>query len=331
MIQSLEFVNFRLLRAAKLPLGQCTLLVGANSSGKSTALLGLDAAREPASFSWRSLHTVGKDDAPVSVRINWSGAAAGVSSVFTWEPSGNIKAGVAKAADVANTDAGKLNAWIQSARVFHMSAAAIATSCALREKIEVPRDGNGLVGTLDRLRDQEPERFSRLNDEFQQWFPEFDHLLFDVQDNSKVLRLRLRRNCESLGIENTSDGTRLALALLTIAYLPEPPMLVAIEEPDHGMHPRLLARVQQALYRLAYPKDFGDPRPPVQVLATTHSPLLLDLFKDHPEEVVIAQRDVDGATFMRLVDRPDHEELLSGASLGDIWYSGVLGGVPIGS
>ena len=33
----------------------------------------------------------------------------------------------------------------------------------------------------------------------------------------------------------------------------------------------------------------GEKRPPIQVIATTHSPYLLDLYRDHPEEVVLAQ------------------------------------------
>jgi hypothetical protein len=55
---------------------------------------------------------------------------------------------------------------------------------------------------------------------------------------------------------------------------------------------------------------------------------LLDLFKDHPEKIVIAHTDQDGGHFERLSEKPHISELLEGAPLGDIWYSGVLGGVP---
>ena len=56
------------------------------------------------------------------------------------------------------------------------------------------------------------------------------------------------------------------------------------------MHPRTLREVRDALYRLSYPAAFGMKRGPVQIIATTHSPYLIDLFRDHPEEVVIAQK-----------------------------------------
>jgi hypothetical protein len=66
----------------------------------------------------------------------------------------------------------------------------------------------------------------------------------------------------------------------------------------------------------------------VQVIATTHSPFFLDLFRDHLEEIVIANKIGQEAKFERLSDRPDINELLGDASLGDVWYSGILGGVP---
>ena len=38
------------------------------------------------------------------------------------------------------------------------------------------------------------------------------------------------------------------------------------------------------------------------MIATTHSPYLLDLFRDHPEEVVIADKQGQAAHFLRWLD-----------------------------
>jgi predicted ATPase len=103
---------------------------------------------------------------------------------------------------------------------------------------------------------------------------------------------------------------------------------VCLEEPDRGLHPRLFRDVQDAMYRLSYPDKFGESRQPVQVVATTHSPYLLDLYREHPEEVVLAHKLGGDVRFERLSDRPDLAEILEGAQLGEIWYSGILGGVP---
>src|SRR5439155_20711962 len=118
------------------------------------------------------------------------------------------------------------------------------------------------------------------------------------------------------------------LALLALAFEPAPPRLICLEEIDRGIHPRMLREVRDTLYRLSYPKAFGLDRPPVQVIATTHSPYLLDQFREHPEEVVISHKRGRAAHFERLIDRTDLPELLREGSLGDMWFSGILGGVP---
>jgi len=89
----------------------------------------------------------------------------------------------------------------------------------------------------------------------------------------------------------------------------------------------MFREVRDVLYRLSHPPaDAG--RAGVQVIATTHSPYFIDLFRDHPEEVIISQKTGRAATFERLSDRPDLPELLREGSLGEMWYSGILGGVP---
>lgn len=120
----------------------------------------------------------------------------------------------------------------------------------------------------------------------------------------------------------------MSVALLTLAYLPKPPAIIGLEKPGRGIHPRLYRDVQDALYRLSYPESFGIDREPVQVIVTTHSPFMLDLHKDHPEEIVIAEKTERGSEFHRLSDRPDLMEILEDVSLGEAWYSGILGGVP---
>jgi predicted ATPase len=191
------------------------------------------------------------------------------------------------------------------------------------------QNGAGLAGVLDRLRDHEPEQFEALNEELGRWLPEFDRILFEVPDaGQKALLLRTREGHHQIPAKDLSQGTLLALAMLTLAYLPDPPSMVCLEEPDRSIHPWLFRRVQDALYRLSYPESCGEKREPVQVIATTHSPYLLDLYKEHPEEIVMASRVGQNVKFERLSDRPDIKEILGDAPLGDIWYTGILGGVP---
>ena len=202
----------------------------------------------------------------------------------------------------------------------------------LSPNVELAYNGANLAGVLDRLRGQNPERFEALNGQLGRWIPEFDRILFETPaQGQRSIALRTREGRHPIKAADLSQGTLIALALLTIAYLPEPPSIVCLEEPDHGLHPRLLRDVRDALYRLAYPDGANEKREPVQVIATTHNPYFLDLFREHPEEIVIAEKVGLEAKFSRLSDRKDLEEILGDAPLSEVWYSGVLGGVPAGT
>ncbi|MBF0229362.1 MAG: hypothetical protein HQK63_07190, partial [Desulfamplus sp.] len=51
---------------------------------------------------------------------------------------------------------------------------------------------------------------------------------------------------------------------------------------------------------------------PCQVMLSTHSPYLLDLFRDYPDSIFLIK---DGS-IKKLSDIPDYEEILSIQSLG---------------
>jgi len=225
--------------------------------------------------------------------------------------------------------AGKLRDFLSSFRIFSFDAKAIEAAVETTPHPELGQDGSNLAAVLDALRDTHPERFEDLNKEFHRWLPEFDRILFETPTKGKKSFLvRTSIGHHRLRAVDLSQGVLFALAFLALAYLPNPPAIVCFEEPDRGIHPRLLVDIRDAMYRLAFPENYGEKRDPVQVIATTHSPYLLDLYKEHPEQIVIAHKDQQGVHFERLSEKPHLSEILEGAPLGDIWFSGILGGVP---
>ncbi|HEY2827591.1 MAG TPA: AAA family ATPase, partial [Pirellulales bacterium] len=189
--------------------------------------------------------------------------------------------------------------------------------------------GEGLAAVLDDLRDDK-ERWESLLAEMCNWLPEYDHIEFDKpQPGQKSVVLRTRKGHHRIPASQLSQGTLIALALLALAYSPNPPSLIGLEEIDRGLHPRLLRHLQDALYRLSYPESCGEKRPPIQVIATTHSPYLLDLYRDHPEEIVLAQKEGLEVKFNRLKDVEHFDDILGDSPLSEVWYSGVLGGVAV--
>jgi predicted ATPase len=329
MIKAIRFRNFKGLRDVTLPLGQFTLLVGPNGSGKSTAMQAFQFVLGGNPQSLRDWMTVGSDTASeVAVHVTWiedgaefvTGAVLKNSSSFVQVPPEASSSGFF---------AGKLLDFLKSFRVFSFDANAIAAAVETAPYPELGENGSNLAAVLDALRDSHPERFEALNKELNRWLPEFERILFETPaQGKKRFLIRTSAGHHRLRATDLSQGVLFALAFLALAYLPEPPSIVCFEEPERGIHPRLFIDIREAMYRLAFPENYGEKRKPVQVIATTHSPYLLDLYKEHPEQIVIAHKDAEGVHFERLSEKPHLNEILEGAPLGDIWFSGILGGVP---
>jgi predicted ATPase len=328
MIDSIQFENFRVLRAAKLPLTPLTVIIGPNGSGKSTALAPF-AMSDKNQLRYSHVLSLGASpNASVKVTIRWSGDAGQTDLVWKHQAAANV---IGRQLDPPVTIGGSPHTAnliaLGSAKVFSLTPSDIMAPVPLRKTLALETTGKGLALVLTELAGHFPERFDKLNRELHRWMPQFDRILLDTPSDGQRAFL-LRQGQHEIPAASLSHGTLLAVALLTLCYLPEPPAILGLEEPDRGIHPRLLRDVVDALNRLAYPQNFGEEREPVQVIVTTHSPYLVDLFRDHPEDIVIAQRTADSATFSRLVDQPHIDEILRDAHLGEAWYSGVLGGVP---
>jgi len=333
MIESIQFKNFKALRDTTLPLGACTILVGPNGSGKSTVLQALEATSHKQQLKFEDIVSIGSgvdEQAKVEVRLIWGQPHVGVESIVRWEASGRQTEG--RDDHAGGHDVNLIRSLIAAMRVYSLDAHAITEPVHVAQKMELARNGAGLAGVLSRLQDRDPERFEALSKEVARWLPEFDRVRLDVDgQNRRTLGLRTREGRHAIPASDLSQGTLIALAILTLAYLPNPPSLVGLEEPDRGLHPYLLRRVQDAIYRLTHPESCGETREPVQVIATTHNPYFLDLFKDHPEEIVVANKVGSDVQFERVTDRPHFKDILGDAPLGEAWFTGFLGGVPSGS
>ena len=114
-----------------------------------------------------------------------------------------------------------------------------------------------------------------------------------------------------------SDGTLKFLCLLAILLHPQPPPLVCIEEPEIGLHPDALQLVAQALVEASAR---------CQMIVTTHSADLVDSLSDHPEAVVVCERDFDYSTQFKRLKREDLDVWLEDYRLGELWRKGEIGG-----
>ena len=339
VIASVAFHNFKALRSTSLRLGPCNLLIGPNGSGKTSLIQAVLQLRSLAKLSPGTMEETAKPTGGPAVPNPGAGKA---EIIFQFSaPHDKIEARLSCVAEVVcdhleltpSTPAAWQEVKSELARVrsFFLDHSAIMQPSLPAAGAELAANGANLAAVLADRRTQSPAMFEKLEQEVTRLFPEFSQVVLAPIAGGKIeLGLKLAEHDRIVTADNLSQGTLGLLALLTLAFDPAPPSIVCIEEIDRGIHPRMLREVRDALYRLCYPASFGESRAPVQVIATTHSPYLLDLFRDHPEEIVITQKHGAEARFERLSDRADLNDLLREGSLGDMWFSGILGGVPDG-
>ncbi len=326
MIASVAFRNFKALRNTHVALLPCNLVIGPNGSGKTSLIeallrlgslarlpLGAPSSRpSPADAPGISFRFLPPHEA-LSARISCT--SDDVCDLLQVEPAGSV-------------DWPALQTKLSSIRGYVLDHTAMGVTAKRDDRAKLSPNGANLPAVLAGLRVQSPDMFSALVAELLRIMPEFHSLELVTHPDDRVeWGLRLAEG-GVVPASEISQGMLYLLAILALTFDPTPPSVLCIEDVDRGIHPRTLREVRDALYRLSYPKSFGLDRPPVQVITTTHSPYLIDQFREHPEEVVISQKHGRAAHFERLTDRANLPELLREGSLGDIWFSGILGGVP---
>jgi len=192
-----------------------------------------------------------------------------------------------------------------------------------------PRDASPIDGKADFLEEDAGNLTTVLNrmmlvpqikdqvlSYLQRFYAPATDVRFEVQGKVLIARVEEWRRF-STTTYRLSDGTLRWLCLLTILLNPDPPPLICIEEPELGLHPDAISSLAELL-RIASGRT--------QVIATTHSDLLITAFGSEPESIVVCDKE-DDATRLRRLDRGELESWLKDYALGDLWMKGQIGGV----
>jgi predicted ATPase len=172
---------------------------------------------------------------------------------------------------------------------------------------------------------RDEERFALLRDDLRAFVPGLKALhLRTIGGATEAVVVELEE--EGLPgrtpLADASFGTVRALALLAMLHDPNPPLLTCVEEIDHGLHPYVFDRLVERL-RSASKKT--------QLLIATHSPALVNRLS--AEELIVCEREPrTGASRIPAIPQREVAQMVKEVGdsmrLGELWFSGSLGGVP---
>jgi len=144
---------------------------------------------------------------------------------------------------------------------------------------------------------------------------EFDRLEFQPAAAQQIqLAVQWKSSTEPHAGQDLSDGTLRFLFLLTTLAHPDPPPLVAIEEPEVGLHPSMLPIIAEFAEAAAER---------TQVVITSHSPEFLDAFSEMSPVVTLCNWD-EGQTQLYTLDAERLQKWLDQYRLGHLFTSGEL-------
>ncbi len=312
MITRIRIQNFRSFVDAEVKLRPFSLVVGANGSGKSNLLKSIAfTSLQPHEQQWQK-------------HVNYPTGRASIA--FDFKSAKTVELHVGADGQLI-VDTNRIPWANRSFTPFNINADSVSLAERIVSKSKISSSGAGTAQVLESQKSGDREDlFDKIEENFKQYVPEVEKLsLRTTDDGTKQIQVRERGLSKPLPATELSEGTRLVLCILTIVHQENPPPIILLEDIDRGLHPRLFEYVAPMM------KDIAE-KHGINILATTHNPYLVDCFQDDKEAVIIVEKKDGASTLSTLADRlkdldydsVDPEDM----PLGNLWFSGLVGGVP---
>ncbi|MBC3784369.1 AAA family ATPase [Spirosoma utsteinense] len=355
MLKRVSIQNFKSLKDVTLDLQKVNLLIGPNNSGKTNFLKALEM------FDW----LVEKNAIPGEVsRFSYRGGSHSdviIHAIVDSNNSNNFNAinilhlalefknGRATAHkwsnksfeylfsdDTSVLDSNTLKGAFGYLKIYKPNPELIVKSSLLSSDEVLESDCGNIIPFIFNLSQNHKKIFRRLEDSLQTSVGDIVSIGTPSVSSKEGNRLRLKffdQEENDFWADEVSEGVLYFLALLCIINQPNPPKLLLLEEPERGIHPRRIREVMDFIFRLAEEKD-------VQIIMTTHNEHVLDDFATRPESVFVFDKDEEGATYVRnlqkdIIEPTNQRNLELGldevdltTNLSENWLYGLLGGVP---
>ncbi len=346
MITSIKLQNFKGHRETVVPLGRMTVLVGPNGTGKTSVLQALELLTRlidegPRDVLRGDLHprdllhrasevpialTVSgmEGDAPWDINVKIGVPAVGENSSVSlaWSFDGPTYSQNKVELPFQNIwgAASLMRRACGPAVLYSFDARQIAaTSYSDEEQPSVEVDGGNTATVLAALKLENEEVFERIEQELRKIVP-------------SIQRIRVRRVRGPQGTERhighkifldfkgasdvpahaASEGTLVTLSLLTALCSPNRPRVLLLDDIDQSLHPQAQMELMRELKKLL------EGVPDLQIVATTHSPYVLDELD--PADVRVFAMQEDGTIACRsLAQHPQASKMRGMLTAGQLW------------
>lgn len=357
MISRVKFENFKALRAVAIDLEPITVFVGANATGKTSVLQGLDA------FTRFSI------DRPVASMLGsfpdymrTLGATGDVAVGITGDVAAELRVTPDPTDDPTKFDLtvtlgdekftrkdGTQDEWTAIRK--SLASAGLSTAVRLRldpQRLSAPSyvddvhprvasDGEGLASVLALARGEQSRAISQIEDDLRRIVP--------LARKLRILPARVKRDEREYitingkivenAVERTYIGQRFELEIEGVGSVPADMLsegtllvlgLLTVLYTTPGLKLLLLDDIERGLHPNAQRDVIKNLRavvandPGLQIVCTTHSPYSLDGFD--PGEVRVLQLDARGRAHCKaLTDHPDWPRWRDYMNPGEFWSS----------
>lgn len=341
MINRFHIESFKIIGELDLTLDRLTVLVGPNACGKSSVLEAMHLLcqmrdRSPDEIFGGSLHslyelTTRDAAAPLllqaegeSFMIQW---CANQASRGSWDRDGApwLSSRIAGVANEYPSFWGRPSSpiderrFLPRAELFRFEFDNLSAPSVITEAPTLGASGDGLATVLGQLALEYPSVFQRIKAATLAVIPSIRDIRVRVTTSRGPGRatpaheiLFDTRSGGSIPARAMSDGTLRVLALLTAALGRNPPTLILLDDIERGVHPRAMVELVRLLLKTL------DEVPELQVVATTHSPDLLDRLK--PEQIRLLWPGDDGFTrCVAMNEHPDFHQWRDIMTPGEMW------------
>jgi predicted ATPase len=181
--------------------------------------------------------------------------------------------------------------------------------------IRLRKTGENLTQILSVLKVGHTFDFNRLEKTFRNINPNFKSIEIVNLYGKSYLSIIEKNMNRAIGALHISDGTLRFLLLESIFYNLQRGNIVAIDEPERGLHPDMIRSVAEMIKYAANS---------TQIIVATHSPHLLNQFE--LDDVLVFEKDEDNSTIVKSISEDDFSDWEGDYLPGQMWLLGQIGG-----